>query len=460
MVNRSGGAPGSRSGIHRRVRRAVGMGAVGVLTATLLSACGEEGKPTLHWYVNPDGVDTFEVYADECSTSDYDISVEQLPQSATDQRIQLARRLAAEDSSTDLMNLDPVFVAEFANAEWLAEITDENTENDLASAITGSVEGEGDYLAGAAETVIWEDKVFAIPLWANTQVVWYRKSLAEAAGLDMSQPVTWEQIIEAAADNNGSVGVQANRYEAYVVLINALMQGAGGEIVTNTEAGRDTEVELDSDAGRQAAEIIKMLADSPAAQPDISVSNEGTSLGRMYPDPAGPQGAGEFMLNWTFVYKLYEGQIETGEITQEQFDDLGYARYPQTVEGEASKPPIGGIDIGVGAYSDHPEFAMEAAQCITSTQAQVDLALNNGLMPSTNTAYDEVSAAGDFPEDLIELYRTSVDEGGPRPKSAFYALISSAVQAEWHSPGSVDPGSTPRNSADYLKEVLEGKALL
>ena len=81
-------------------------------------------------------------------------------------------------------------------------------------------------------------------------------------------------------------------------------------------------------------------------------------------------------------------------------------------------------------------------------------------MPSTNSAYDEVAASGDFPEDLIELYRTSVDEGGPRPKSAFYALISSAIQARWHSPASVDPDSTPKDSADYLQDVLEGKALL
>jgi multiple sugar transport system substrate-binding protein len=440
------------------VRRGLGMTAVGILAATMLSACGEEGKPTLHWYVNPDGVDTFEAYADECSTDDYDISVEQLPSSATDQRVQLARRLAAEDSSTDLMNLDPVFVAEFANAEWLAEVP-----GDLSDEILSSAEGDGDYLAGAAETVVWEDKAFAIPLWANTQVVWYRKSLAEAADLDIGpdQPVTWEQIIQAAADNNGSVGVQANRYEAYVVWINAMMQGAGGDIVSDTEAGKDAKVDLDSDQGRQAAEIIQMLADSPAAQADLSVSNEGTSLGRMFPpDPEAPQGAGEFMVNWTFAYKFYEGLIDTGEITQEQFDDLGYARYPQTVEGETSKPPIGGIDIGVGAYSEHPDFAMEAAQCITSTKAQVDLALNNGLMPSTNSAYDEVAASGDFPEDLIELYRTSVDEGGPRPKSAFYAMISSAVQAKWHSPESVDPDSTPQNSSEYLQDVLEGKALL
>jgi multiple sugar transport system substrate-binding protein len=456
MANRSDGAPGVSRGRRSRARRAIGAGATGVLAVTLLSACGGEGN-TLHWYVNPDGVDTFKVYAEKCSEGQpYDISVEQLPSSATDQRVQLARRLAAEDSSTDLMNLDPVFVPEFANAGWLAQPPQE-----LADEILSSAEGEGDYLAGAADTVIWEDEAYAIPLWANTQILYYRKSLAEAAGLQLGpdQPVTWEQVITAAAENNGSVGVQANKYEAYVVLINALIQGAGGEIVSNTEAGKDAEVEIDSDAGRKAAEIIQMLADSEAAQSDITVSNEGTPLGRMFPaDPEAPQGAGEFMVNWTFGFKNYDPA--GGVYTEEQFNDLGYARYPQTVEGEPSKPPVGGIDIGVGAYSAHPEWAMEAAQCITSTEAQVDLALNNGLMPSTNAAYDEVAASGDYPEDLIELFRTSVDEGGPRPKSAFYALISSAVQDRWHSPNGVDPDSTPEESADYLKDVLEGKALL
>jgi len=434
-----------------RRRRRLALAVTAVLATGSLAACGGSGKPVLNWYVNPDGVDTFEKYAKECSTDDYRIAVQQLPNSATDQRTQLARRLAAKDSSTDLMNLDPVFVAEFANAGWLEEVT-----GDLADTITASAEGEGDYLSGAAETVIWDDKAYAIPLWANTQVLWYRKSLAQAAGLDMTQPVTWDQVIQAAADQGGTVGVQANKYEAYVVWINALVQGAGGEIVSDTEAGRDAKVAIDSDAGRKAAAVIQKLADSAAAQPDLSVSNEGTSLGQMFPD----DGPGEFMVNWTFVYKNYQPDPEANTFTDEQFADLGWARYPATVEGEPSKPPVGGIDIGVGAYSEHPDFAMEAARCVTSVQAQVDLALDNGLMPSTNAAYDQVAASGDYPADLIELFRTSVDEGGPRPKSAFYAMISGAIQATWHSPKSVDPDRTPEESATYLQDVLEGKALL
>ena len=459
MTNRSGdpaSAPaGRRRGIASRRPRRNGLSAVATigLVATLLSACSDSGTPEINWYINPDGVPVFEKYAAECSTDEYDIKLQALPTSATDQRIQLARRLAAEDSSTDLMNLDPVYVAEFANAGWLAEIPEEK-----ASEITDG----GDYLEGAVETVTWEYKVYAIPMWANTQLLWYRKSLAEAAGLDMTQPVTWEQVIDAAAKNNGSVGVQAQKYEAYVVWINALIEGAGGDIVSNTEAGRDAEVGLDSEAGRQAAAIIQALADSDAAQSDLSVSNEGTSLGRMYPDPEGEQGAGEFMVNWTFTYKNYEGLIGApgGPADKKAFEDFGWARYPQTVEGETSKPPVGGIDIGVGAYSDYPDFAMEAAECITSKQAQVDLALEAGLMPSTNSAYEEVAASGDYPKDLLELFRTSVDEGGPRPKSAFYAMISGAVQERWHSPTGVDPDSTPEESDQYLEDVLQGKALL
>ncbi len=165
------------------------------------------------------------------------------------------------------------------------------------------------------------------------------------------------------------------------MLINALIQGAGGDIISDNEAGKDAKIDIDSDAGRDAATVIQKLAGSKAAQPDLTTSNEGTSLGQMFGGP------GEFMTNWTFVYQNYKGLIDTGDITEEDFADLGWARYPETVEGEESKPPIGGIDIGVGAFSKHPDFALEAAACVTSSEAQVDLAVNEGLMPSRTSAY-------------------------------------------------------------------------
>ncbi len=415
---------------------------LGVVLASTLAACGAEGKPTLTWYLNPDGQETLAAIAERCSTDEYDIQTRLLPTSATDQRVQLARRLAAEDSQTDLMNLDPVFVPEFANAGWLLELPEDTVTDDT--------------LEGIAETVRWDDGIYAAPLWANTQVLWFRKSLAEQAGLDMSQPVTWDQVIEAAASVEGAtVGVQANKYEAYVVWINAMIEGAGGQVIENPQEGRDAEVTLDTEAATEAARIIDKLASSDAAQGDLSVSNEGTALAYMYGDGI----PGEFMTNWTFVYKNYEPS-DANDYTQEQFDDLGWARYPQTVQGEESAPPVGGIDIGVGAYTAYPDLAREAAACITSVENQVELAVTDGLMPATQSGYDAPQLAEAYPPDLLELFRTSVDEGGPRPKSAFYATVSGAIQATWHPPAGVDPQSTPEESEEYLQAVLEGKALL
>jgi multiple sugar transport system substrate-binding protein len=273
----------SASPPRRRRRRTLAVAAALTCTAGLLTACGgDSGKPVLTWYLNPDGVEVLDQIAERCSTDRYDIETELLPTGATDQRVQLARRLAAGDDTTDLMNLDPVFVAEFANAGWLEEMPADTLTEDT--------------LEGIAETVRWDDKVYAAPLWANTQVLWYRKSLAEQAGLDMTQPVTWDQVIDAADSVDGAtVGVQADRYEAYVVWINALIQGAGGEIISDVEAGKDASVDIDSEAGREAAAVIQKLADSSAAQGDLSVSREGTSLPAMY------SGPGEFMTNWTFA---------------------------------------------------------------------------------------------------------------------------------------------------------------
>lgn len=435
-----------------RRRRLVAALATLACGSALLTACGgDTGKPTLNWYINPDGQETLTALAEQCSTDEYDIAIQLLPASATDQRTQLARRLAAGDSSTDLMSLDPVFVPEFANAGWLAPF-----EGDLAEAVL-----DDDVLTGAGDTVVWEDQVVAAPQWANTQVLWYRKSLAEAAGLEIGpdDPVTWSQVIEAAASQEGAtVGVQANRYEAYVVWINSLIVGAGGAIVENTEAGRDAEVTIDSEAGRAAAAVIQQLADSGATQPDLTVSNEGTSLGAMYPE----EGPGEFMNNWTFAYKNYEDTIGAvgGPADKEEFADLGWARYPQTVEGEDSRPPIGGIDIGVGAYSENVDFAQEAAVCVTKPSSQAALAVTDGLMPSRNSVYDSPELQKAYPADLLDLYRQSIETGAPRPKSAFYSQISSAIQSVWHSPTSVSPDSTPAESQQFLSDVLSGEALL
>ncbi len=126
-----------------------------------------------------------------------------LPQDANEQRIQLARRLAAHDSGIDIMSIDPPFSAEFSNAGFLAPIP-----QSLQDKLTQQS------FKGATAAATWNGKLVVAPFWSNTQVLWYRKSFVQKAGIDMSQPVTWDQIIDAASKNGGKVAVQANKYEA------------------------------------------------------------------------------------------------------------------------------------------------------------------------------------------------------------------------------------------------------
>ena len=128
-----------------------------------------------YWYINPDAGGQAKV-AENCSTDDYTIKTQVLPQDASQQRIQLARRLAAEDPEIDIMSIDPPYTAEFANAGFLAPIPD-----DLQAKL------KEQSFKGAIDAATWDDQLVVAPFWSNTQVLWYRKSFAEKAGIDMTQ---------------------------------------------------------------------------------------------------------------------------------------------------------------------------------------------------------------------------------------------------------------------------------
>jgi multiple sugar transport system substrate-binding protein len=398
-------------------------------------AAGAASRDTLTWYINPDAGGQAKV-AENCSTDKYTIAVQVLPQSSSEQRIQLSRRLAAEDPEIDIMSIDPPYTAEFANAGFLAPIP---------AALQDKLKKQSFKSAVAAAT--WDGKLVVAPFWSNVQVLWYRKSFVKKAGLDMNKPVTWDQVITAAADNDGTVAVQANKYEGYSVWINALIAGAGGSIATDTTKGVDATIQVDSPAGAAAAKVIEKLSGSKAAPPDLSVSNEGTA-GATF---GGPRGA--FMVNWTYIWTNYDA-------TQPEVKkDIGFTRYPQTIADKESRPPYGGIGVGVSKYSKHVDEAMQAVECITSAKNQGVNADLTGNMPASAGGYQYPALAKKYPPQLLTLFQQSLDVAAPRTVTPYWSDISGALQSTWHPPNAVTT-QTPSQSQKFIGEVLHGKVLL
>lgn len=418
-------------------RRRLAGAALGLATATVLTACAtESGPPTLTWYINPDdgGQAAIAQTCTEEAGGRYRIETTLLPRDAGAQREQLARRLAAEDSSIDIMSLDPPFIPELAEPGFLAEVPDRLQDTE------GIVQG-------AVDSATWEDVLVTVPFWANTQLLWYRESVAEAAGLDMSRPVTWQQLMDAAAGQGKTIGVQGTKAESLTVWLNALVASAGGEIIENPEAPADeVEMGLDSDAGTAAAEIMATIGDEGLGGPGLATADENASMNLFASD------SGAFMVNWPFVYAALS------DADPAVVEDMGWAIYPRVSEDEEAAPPVGGINLGVGAFSKHPDLAWEAVECIVRPEHQAEYFVSNGNPPSAVEAYEDPEVQEQFP--MAETIRDSLELAVPRPKTPYYNDVSLGIQNTWHPIGAVEPETTPSESAGFIISVLRGESLL
>ena len=414
-----------------------------------LFGCGDGGESSgpahLTWYINPDNGSqaTLAKQCSEQSQGAFTIETQVLPNEADAQREQLVRRLAAQDDSIDLMSLDPPFVAEFANAGYLLPITN---ADDVAEFTDG-------VLDAPLETAYWDDKLVAPPFWANTQLLWYRKSVAQAAGVDPTAPdFTWDEMITAAEDQGKRIGVQGRRYEGYMVWINALVVSGGGQIVENVDQGANATPSMAGPAGDAAADIVGNLARSSAAPADLATAGEEEARSTFQSDQ------GSFMVNWPYVYSAAQESVTSGAIDQSVVDDIGWARYPAVASGQPSAPPLGGINLAIGKFTNHPDEALAAAKCITSLPSNVQYMVESGNPAARSAAYDDPEVRQAFP--MADLIRESIDSAGPRPITPYYGDVSTSVQRTWHPESSVRAPGTPEKTDTYMGEVLSGDRLL
>jgi multiple sugar transport system substrate-binding protein len=400
--------------------------ALAIASIASLAGCGgsssDGGKVTLNWFVATQPGGTIQEVAKRCTdeaNGRYEINVELLPTDASQQREQLVRRLGAKDSTVDLIGMDVIWTAEFANAGWLREWT-----GPLKEQVTKGV------FSSVIDTASFEGKLYGAPFNSNTQLLWYRTDLVK------KPPKTWDQMISQAEDLNKYIQVQANRYEGFTVWVNAMIESAGGEILSGPET-----VALPEGPTDEALATIGELANSPAAAPNIDTSTEDTArLGFEAGDSA-------FMLNYTFA--LASAQANAPDIAK----NMGAAKFPEVVAGEPSKPPLGGFNIGVGAYSDHPDEAFDAAACLSNAKSQLTATELDGLPPSNQTLYKTNTVKKAYPGFSDEVEK-SIQDAGPRPLTPAYTDLSLAIQRSLHPPADIDPND-PQPTYDELRSNVE-----
>jgi multiple sugar transport system substrate-binding protein len=409
----------------------------GVVTALVaglalaISACGgESGSGTVSlnfWAYNEPG-GTFRAAAERCtaeSNGAYRINFNALGNDPNTQRQQLVRRLAAGDSSIDIMSMDVIWTAEFAEAGWIKPFPE-----DVANEIRQGT------LKGPLDTATYDGKLYGAPANSNTQLLWYRKDLVP------NPPTTWSEMIDMAEKMKeaGRVETMGDAYEGLVVWFNSLVQSAGGQILSSPD-----EVALQPDATRKALDIMGRLGRSKAADPSFPALREDQA--RL----AFETGNAAFQVNWPFIYP--SARDNKAPI----FKDIGWAPWPRVDANTPSRAPIGGFNWGVGGNTKHADQAFQAAACMRNEANQRDFALKGGLPPTLEALYDDPAFKKDYP--FADVIRTSLENAAVRPRTPVYSDVSQAIFTTLHPPSSVR-GSEVDRLRKAVENALKGEALL
>jgi multiple sugar transport system substrate-binding protein len=410
--------------------------ACAVLASSALAACGSAGASsgpvTLNFYLYPDLSGATQQAISNCqkqSGGKYKISYQQLPTGSDGQRQQLVRRLAAHDSTIDIMGLDVTWEAEFAQAGWAAPWTGANR----AAAENGT-------LKPALDTAMWQGKLYAVPDNTNTQLLWYRSDLVP------NPPKTWAEMFADAAKlkKEGKphyIEIQGAQYEGTTVWFNTMVNSAGGTIL-NPDA---TKVTLGPPAVK-ALSIMHQLATGPGADPSLNVQMENQNRLAM------EAGQAAFQLNYPFVYPAMKAD------NPKLFKDFKWALYPEVTPGVPAKVTIGGIDLAVSSYSQHKALAFQAALCLRNKQNQLIGANVGGVPPTITSLYNDPAIFKNYPFHADIL--TALQNASVRPKTPVYQVVSIDISHLVSPPTGIDPTGTEQTMASQLTNALQSKGLV
>lgn len=418
--------------------------AAGIALA-VLAGCGSgngataSGAVTLDYYAPPDVSGSYQQAADNCTAAAdgrYRIAYHKLPAGADGQRQQLVRRLAAADTSMDILGIDVTWIAELAEAGWI-----DPWPADRAAQVSKGT------LPSALETGTWDGELYAAPFVTNVQLLWYRSDLVP------KPPRTWDEMIDmatnlAAENKPHLIEIQGAQYEGVTVWFNTLVSSAGGSVLTE-----DSSAPSLGDPALKALTIMKRLADSAAADP--SLSNQMEDQNRL----AMEGGRAAFELNWPYVWPSMQASRPTADGVQ-LADVFSWAPYPSVLENEPARVTTGGLDLAVSHYSQHRELAFEAAACMRSRDNQRITAVQGGLSPTLEEFYlhPDVEFQKLFP--FYEVVYAELQNAVNRPKTPAYQSVSIVISHLVSPPRDIDPQSTLQQLQSQITDALASKGLV
>ncbi|WP_169582064.1 MULTISPECIES: extracellular solute-binding protein [Microbacterium] len=392
----------------RSFRIAAGMLSVG-LAATTLTACAVGGDtpddgPIELQFLGAEDISAFQPAIDAYEKDHPNVTIvyNAVPFAQFNSTIQA--RMSSKDASLDLYMVDEPRVPFLGASEYVVPYPGEASDY------------EGIVSDSAVEAVTWDDKVWALPLWTSSQVLYYNTTLLDAAGIpapsaDPADRLTWEELTDLAAEAQaagaqwGFSFQQVDRYYQLQTLPESLGGGPGltGDDMLTPDLVNDGWVDA-----------MNWYHDTF----DSGLSPRAIEPGQI--PPLFTDGNLAFLVG-TPVYAALLAGTENLE--------WGVAPMPAFADGEAYTPTDGWA-LGVNPYSTKQEAAWDFIRYLTLDPEGSALTIEGKPIPSANNATMDAYlaklpelAGGHAPQisDLVsyELENTAIH----RPRTTGYVAF-------------------------------------
>jgi N,N'-diacetylchitobiose transport system substrate-binding protein len=271
----------------------------------------------------------------------------------------LTTALSSKSETPDVVEVGNTQAATFTAAGAFSDLSDEI-----------ETLGGDDLLPGFVEAGSFDGATYAVPYYAGSKYVFYRKSMFADAGVEV--PTTMDEFVQAAIALKEANPQPAN-FSGYWFPGQDWRNGVtflwdqGGDLAV--EADGSWEGQLSSPESQAGLEIVQDLMENASG-----AAKDGNET-----DPQVPLCADEVAM--VSAPGWLSGVIADPEAgCPDKVDDIGVFALPGS-DGEPAPVLLGGSNIAVSANSPNQDLATKAVELMLSDDYQTILA-ENGLTPA------------------------------------------------------------------------------
>jgi len=360
------------------------------------------------------------------------VRVQPSPDDATQRHQLFVQWLNAHVGDPDVLELDVIWTSEFAAAGWIRPL------DEYAPV-------RSDFFPAAIEANVWDDRLYAIPWYVGVGLLYWRTDLLDHAPRSLDELVSQAErgMREPGGPPYGFVW-QGARYEGLITTFVEYLGAFGAEIMD--DSGR---VVVDSPRAISALTFMRdEISRSHIAPPEVLTWHEEETRF------AFQNGNAVFMRNWPYAYSLLSDSSQSRVAGK-----FAVASMP-AADGGRPTTALGGAELAINAYSEHPDIAWKLIEYLTAPEQQLERAAATGDYPTRRALYDDPRLVRALAVPLDQV-RAAIESAVPRPVTPIYTELSGLLQVQLHRAltGQASPADALHAAALQMKAVIRDSGL-